>query len=73
MMKKSIFFILATVTAAFPAYQATGTDHSAWDQLLKSYVNDKNLVDYQGLIENKADTEKLHSYTDGLNKVSKVT
>lgn len=41
-------------------------DHSAFDALLKSYVDDRGAVDYGGLAAGGAD--RLRSYVDGLAK-----
>ncbi len=39
-------------------------DHKLWDELLHAHVNDKGLVDYQGMI---ADSTKLNKYLDMLS------
>ncbi|WP_072053012.1 DUF547 domain-containing protein [Hymenobacter terrenus] len=44
---------------------AVGIDHSAYDKLLKKYVNDKGLVNYKGF---KADEKTFDQYLDLLNK-----
>lgn len=40
----------------------SGIDHSAWDRLLKKYVDDRGLVDYAGWKNNQSDREALDSY-----------
>lgn len=50
--------------ASFP----TGIDHSAWDEILKEYVDDKGLVDYKGLKANSEDYDKLNKYLDQYRK-----
>lgn len=42
----------------------SGIDHSAWDQLLKKYVNDKGLVDYAAWKNNPADMKAIGNYLD---------
>lgn len=54
-------------TAASEA-AAPPPDHSAYDKLLKKYVNDKGLVDYKGLKNNKADEKEFNDYLDLLSK-----
>ena len=52
-----------------PAYAAAATgalvDHSAYDQLLKKYVNAQGLVNYKGL---KADEKAFNQYLELLSK-----
>ncbi len=40
----------------------SGIDHSAWDRLLKKYVDDKGLVNYGAWKNNREDLEALDSY-----------
>ena len=40
----------------------SGIDHSAWDRLLKKYVDDKGLVNYAGWKANKDDLDALDAY-----------
>ncbi|MCK7589014.1 DUF547 domain-containing protein [Subsaxibacter sp. CAU 1640] len=47
------------------ANSAVNIDHSAWDNLLKKYVNDKGFVDYEGF---KTDEAKLKDYLTMLSK-----
>ena len=47
------------------ANSAVNIDHSAWDKLLKKYVNDKGFVDYKGF---KTDEAKLKDYLTMLSK-----
>jgi len=48
---KTMIYILATLLLAglFSAAYAQSFDHSAFDQILKKYVNKKGLVDYNGI------------------------
>lgn len=50
---------------------AANLDHSAWDGLLKKYVNERGLVDYGGLKANTADLATLDSYLADFAKVPK--
>ena len=43
-------------------------DHSAYDRLLKKYVNDKGLVNYKGLKANAADLKAFDAYLTMLSK-----
>jgi hypothetical protein len=54
----------ATVSLYHPA-APTALDHSAYDRLLKKYVNAKGLVNYKGL---KADEAALNQYLAQLSK-----
>lgn len=45
-------------------------DHSAWDALLKKYVDGDGLVDYQSLKSNVADVRKLDGYLAMLSSAS---
>lgn len=47
------------------ANSAVNLDHSAWDKLLKKYVNDEGFVDYEGF---KSDQNKLEAYLANLSK-----
>ncbi|MGO3182645.1 MAG: DUF547 domain-containing protein [Aequorivita sp.] len=47
------------------ANSAVNVDHSTWDQLLKKYVNNEGLVDYNGF---KNDSAKLDDYLKMLSK-----
>ena len=50
---------------AVSAVAAAPVDHSAFDKLLKKYVNDKGMVNYKGL---KADQKEFNSYLNMLSK-----
>lgn len=40
----------------------SGIDHSAWDRLLKKYVNEQGLVDYQAWKNSQEDRQALDAY-----------
>ncbi|WP_082685249.1 DUF547 domain-containing protein [Hymenobacter sedentarius] len=50
---------------ALASHAATAVDHSAYDRLLKKYVNEKGLVNYKGLM---ADQKDFNRYLDLLSK-----
>lgn len=50
---------------------AANLDHSAWDGLLKKYVDERGLVDYGGLKNNAADLAILDGYLADFAKVPK--
>ena len=54
-----------TTTTTFDTTNAAPVDHSAFDKLLKKYVNDKGLVDYKGF---KSDGKCCDQYLDMLSK-----
>lgn len=61
----SILILILLVFLSFPSglWAASAFDHSAWDTLLKKYVNEKGDVDYQSVL---ADREALNGYLDDL-------
>ncbi|MEM8864301.1 MAG: DUF547 domain-containing protein, partial [Planctomycetota bacterium] len=60
------------VGARAPASQRIGydkIDHTAWDELLKQYVNDQGLVDYEGWKASGKSVTKLNDYLNNLSAV----
>lgn len=63
-MKRKIFVLLTTFFSLFlvvPGVFANDFDHSTFDQVLKSYVDEKGLVDYNGIGKNQQFSEYLQS------------
>lgn len=65
-MKISFFILLSVISFSCngvnaPESKAAPISHSQWDALLKSYVNEKGLVDYRGF---QRDRESLNSYLE---------
>ena len=75
-MKKSptiALTILGLVFLCITAFTHTGTapvDHSAYDKLLKKYVNEKGLVNYKGF---KSEEKVFNQYLDMLSKNAPAT
>ncbi|MDX2455388.1 DUF547 domain-containing protein [Desulfosarcina sp.] len=56
-MIKNIIYLAVTsliIIAFFPSVAAADFDHSIFDRALKTYVNDKGLVDYNGIAGDQA-------------------
>jgi hypothetical protein len=49
------------ILGLFQPVSAAGFDHSRFDQVLKAYVNDQGLVDYNGIAEDQAFTAYIES------------
>lgn len=54
----------SSVSLDFDDKKLYPVDHSAWDRLLKKYVNDQGLVNYKGIT---ADSTELNKYLDMLS------
>ena len=63
MMKHLIFVVLITLSSL--SMKAQTMDHSTWDALLKTHVDQEGHVDYKGFIK---DSAKLDSYLNLLSK-----
>jgi len=64
-MKKSAFILAVSIIFVAGLYQpvsAAGFDHSIFDQVLKTYVNNQGLVDYNGI----AGDQSFKSYMESL-------
>ena len=56
MINKNIYLsvTLVLIAAFSPSFAAADVDHSGFDQALKTYVDDKGLVDYNGIAGDRA-------------------
>ena len=70
----TIFTTLALVLLVGPAaFADTGDDvidHGPFERLLEKYVDDKGMVDYQGLRSSEADRRALADYTKKIGETS---
>lgn len=57
-MHVRLFGILSLALLVWMSLTAAGFDHSAWDRVLKRYVNDIGEVDYAGLKANRKDLDE---------------
>lgn len=66
-MRRLIFIIIAIILSLFGhESEAEEFNHQLYDSLLKQYVNEKGLVDYRGIKENK---KQLTAYLKKLEQV----
>lgn len=54
-LTRLVAFLAAGLLTCAGAARAQGFDHSAWDRVLKQYVNEEGRVDYAALRANRAD------------------
>ncbi|MEM6892741.1 MAG: DUF547 domain-containing protein [Bacteroidota bacterium] len=63
--RKTIFFFLVLAVGFYGPIFANKPDHSSWDELLQTYVDDAGNVDYKGFLTEKA---QLQDYLDVLGQ-----
>ena len=64
-MKKSVIILTISIillAGLYPSVSAAGFDHSVFDRILNTYVNDQGLVDYNGI----AGDPSFNSYMESL-------
>ena len=63
--RKTIYFFLVLAVGVYGTLFASKPDHSTWDKLLQTYVDNAGNVDYKGFLTER---EKLQDYLDLLGK-----
>ena len=63
--RKTIYFFLVLAVGVYGTLFASKPDHSTWDKLLQTYVDNAGNVDYKGFLTER---EKLQDYLDLLGE-----
>ncbi|MEL6303454.1 MAG: DUF547 domain-containing protein [Bacteroidota bacterium] len=65
MNRKTIYFFLVLTVGFYGTLFASKPDHTSWNTLLQTYVDDTGNVDYKGFLSEKT---ALQDYLDSLSK-----
>lgn len=60
------FLVIASFVVASPAFAKDIIDHKPFDEVLKTYVSKKGMVDYKGLKANEKDFAKFNTYVEAI-------